>query len=432
MNFKEKQKVFSLKECEMDNHVKKDSLTGNEIVDVEFWEDLYPPKKLKQTDAGKAWADLWKEIKECWDIRPPKKKKEKHPSVRAVNPYKQPCTVKMYYTSSRKNHLEFLRNYMPQRNKEEVVEKPELFNMAYDSVPDELIEEYIAKADARGFKIILSPESQNVPMKVLARTFIQRLEKITGHHFDWFGVTHTNTDHIHCHLLINGVDRQTGETIRFKRNLVQSGFRDFASDICTSIVGPRSKEMIEQARSHLPESRRYTKIDEAIKNSRGYFTFDTPENINDILYEASITTSNDSFQKRLGFLCSIGLAHCYSHSIPPVYFLEKGWAEKLKSEGRYNTYLAGRDLLKYVSKQSYRMYTSDMGMVEGVVTKIYRMNDEDIWNNAIIVENESKNVAWYIPVMNIDDGITMNQYVQVFCEKSQHGKFMPTTRILNK
>lgn len=41
----------------------KDSITGEKVIDYDFLgKKLYPPKKLRMTDAGKAFARMWAEI----------------------------------------------------------------------------------------------------------------------------------------------------------------------------------------------------------------------------------------------------------------------------------------------------------------------------------------------------------------------------------
>lgn len=95
-----------------------------------------------------------------------------------------------------------------------VEEKPDLFNDKYDVVPESVILKYENEADDLGFKFILSPESQNVDMKFLVRQFVKNLETITGHKFSWMAVTHTDTGHIHSHLLI----RRLNNSLNFKFN----------------------------------------------------------------------------------------------------------------------------------------------------------------------------------------------------------------------
>lgn len=53
----------------------KDSITREEIIDYDFFgKKLYPPKKTRLTDAGKAFARMWAEIDRIYFPR----KKLKH------------------------------------------------------------------------------------------------------------------------------------------------------------------------------------------------------------------------------------------------------------------------------------------------------------------------------------------------------------------
>lgn len=115
------------------------------------------------------------------------------------NSRKQRVTFKLSYSHSLKAHKKYIETYMPQKNKDEVSEKPALFGSDID--------EYNAHMVGTHFKCIISPESQNVDLQLLSRKFIERLERFTGYELYWEGCIHSNTDHRHAHIAINGVDR---------------------------------------------------------------------------------------------------------------------------------------------------------------------------------------------------------------------------------
>ena len=83
----------------------KDEITGNEVIDYDFLgKKLYPPRKLKMTDAGKEIAALFRELDRMYY---PSKNKSHDFSANyrrsgGSTAYKQPCVVKMYYTDSKK------------------------------------------------------------------------------------------------------------------------------------------------------------------------------------------------------------------------------------------------------------------------------------------------------------------------------------------
>lgn len=416
--------------------MKKDSLTGTEVIDYDFLgKKLYPPQKLKETDASKAVAMLFKALDSFYY---PSKKKEKHKDFfafvgrrggRGRGEQKQPCMVKMFYTDSKKAHKEFLRNYMPQKNRKEVEDKPKLFNEEYDEVPEEVILDYEENMDKRGFKFIISPESQKVPMKELVRQFVKNLENATGFKFTWLAVVHTNTEHIHSHLLINGIDKKTGKKIeRFPPEIIKSVSREMASNICTALVGERSSEQIEMSRQKLPYAKRWTKIDERISLGGKFYNFDTTRIVGNGEFESSVQTEDDIEIQRLNSLVEMGLAIHYKKT-PRIYYLEKGWKEKLRAIGRYNTFLEARSKLRFTLYHNLELYSGETGEIEGIISKVYNMNDEDIWNNAVVIENKNLNKAWYVPTRIKVKQEDVGKFISVRAEKNQRGKIRPLLTI---
>lgn len=405
----------------------RDSITGEEVIDYDFFgKKLYPPKKLRQTDAGKEVAALFRELDRfCY----PRAKNNKTSFIRGHAAQKQPCVVKMYYTENKHDHVEFLRNYMPQKNKREVEDKPKLFNAIFDEVPESEILKYEADADKLGFKFIISPESQNIDMKSMVRQFVKNLESVTGHTFSWMAVTHTDTGHIHSHLLINGIDRKTKERFRFEHGIVKSVARGLAVDICTGLVGSRSQEQIKVARQNLPYAKRWTKLDEHIVDCHGYTEFPIPRLVSGCEFEASKTTADELEIQRLNSLVQMGFAMHYDKNTPPVYYLEKGWKEKLRAIGRYNTYLDARSKLRLTPFYNLELYDAEMGEVEGIVSLIYNMDDEYVWSNAVVIENKKLNRAWYVPTrIKLKDG-DLGKFISVRAEKNQKGKLRPLITI---
>ena len=80
---------------------------------------------------------------------------------------------------------------MPQENKNEVLDKPRLFGTENSEYESAKVPEH--------FKFIISPENQNVNLKVLASEFIRRVETMTGYKLLWQGAVHTDTAHRHAH-----------------------------------------------------------------------------------------------------------------------------------------------------------------------------------------------------------------------------------------
>lgn len=410
----------------------KDKLTGNEIIDYDFFgKKLIPPKKRKETDVGKAIERLLRELDYFYYSPSKKEKKEYH--FRSGNIRKQPCTVKMYYTKDKTTHKQFLREYLTQNNKSEVIDKPTLFNDEYEVVPESEILNYEKNMVETGFKFIISPESQKVPMKQLAREFVKQLEKVTGHKFRWMAAVHTNTEHIHCHVLINGADKETGYEFRFSPNIVKEVARGLASDICTQMIGERSREMIEAARKRLPFQKRWTTIDDQIANYGGYYSFDSIRKLDGNEYEAMKVTDDEIEIQRLNTLVEIGLAKCFEKEQPRRYYLEKNWKDKLKTIGRYNTYLKARNSLRWTPFYNLEQYTGETGEISGVLSQIYNMDYEGAMSNAIVIENKKLNKAWFIPTrIKLTNEEDLGKVISIKAEKNAKGKLKPLITIHSK
>lgn len=141
---------------------------------------------------------------------------------------------------------------MPQLDKDEVIEKPKLFNNSND---EDIVEKYKEKMSRKFFKIIVSPESQNVNIKALAITLMARLEFATGYNFRWLCVEHRNTDHPHAHILIDGTSKD-GREIKISNSFKTKIIRNMAREVCTIMVGERSNEMVQMEAKKIPELNR--------------------------------------------------------------------------------------------------------------------------------------------------------------------------------
>lgn len=396
-----------------------------DVVDYDFINlKLNPPKRVKVTDLGLETERFLREADSLFRHRG--SKKIQFPKGRGVYNQKQPCMVKMYYGNDKQSHIAFLKNYMPQKNKDDVVEKPSLFNSNYDCVPDDVILDYETTASERFFKFIVSPENPKVPLKHLVRSLIVQIEKSCGLKLKWFAVEHHNTDHPHAHILIDGIDRNTLKGFRFDRLFVKDTARTLASNLCTSLVGPRSKEQIKASLDKLPEAYRYTRYDDDIDSVALHY--EKPKESDGFLYESEIICRNDIMLRRLCCLANMGLARKYSGHIPAIFYLEKGWKEKLKNIGRYNTFLSARSALRYTTACNLERYTMETGSVKGIITQRFVMDDEGIWNNAIVIENRKLNKAWYVPLSMKPDEALLGTAVECSLEKSQNGKLRPSLR----
>ena len=400
-----------------------------DTINYDFWDvKKTSNKKIKQSDASKEIEKMFEELSEMIYIPKSKKKdKKQHFSGRLSNINNQRCIVKMTYGNKKESHINFLRSYMIQADKDDVVEKPKYFDQTYDEVPDFVIDTYESIATPLYFKFILSPEDSRVPIKTLAREFIKSLQLQTGYSLNWKAVKHKNTDHPHAHILINGKDKRNGKLIKRISPTIIRNAHLFAEQICTKLIGPVTKEQLEIRKNKTFSARRWTDIDEKIKNCLLPFQYISEDEIE---YTNRIATDDLLLKKRLDYLVEMGLAISFTKNFPPEYYLEKGWDKKLHTVGRYNSFLDARSNLLFSTPNILEQYTPLNGKVQGLVSKIYSMNDEDIWTNAIVIENMKTKKAYYIPLKNPVAENILHKYVNVECKKNQSGKISPRITVI--
>ena len=301
----------------------------------------------------------------------------------------QRVVVKCRFGKSLAGHKKYLNVYMVQKDKDEVDEKPRLFG--------DDVEEYKKNMVANCLKFIVSPENDKVPLELLCHQLMERCKLETGLDFYWVGAIHKNTGQKHAHILVNGVDR-FGREVRFPRNLVRNKMREISCEYATGFVGERTKEEIEIAKSRSVESLRYTKLDDEIA------MFEEMTR-NDIL------PFNVESQKRLRFLHQQGLADFDCNT--GRYSLVDDWKETLCIQGRYNTFLQEKKNAKAKNcRLEFFGKGSNANFVSGKVEKIITMDDENVWNNALIVRSEEK--MFYVPIFKKIQGLKCGE--RIVCE----------------
>ena len=407
---------------------------------MEFSEEDYEyitSSRKKKLNDGLEMEKLFKTLakitapksdKKCY-FKKGSKGKKVHFSGRLSNNYSQSCIVKMTYGTTKEAHKNFFRSYMVQENKNEVTEKPKYFDAEYDEVPESELKKYESEMTDLYFKFILSPESKNVPLKELARSFIKNLQLQTGYSFSWKAVIHCNTEHPHCHILINGKDSKTRRMIkRISPRIIRNAHLS-AEQICTNLVGAVTSEELELRKEKSITASRWTKFDEKILqvSTTTHFTSN-----NGTVYSGVITPSEVSIEKRLKTLVDIGIAIAVHQNDSIIYYLEKDWDKKLRSIGRYNSFLTARSNLLYSAPGVLEQYSPELGRIHGYVSKIFIMDDETVWNNAIVVENKITKKAYYVPLKNPPSRNLIHQLITVECIRNQNGKLSPKIQVIGK
>jgi hypothetical protein len=303
----------------------------------------------------------------------------------------------MHYSKSMQAHLKQINEYLIREGAGRAGKGAELYG-----TPEQ---EYRAHMADKNFRIFLSPGSNNVPLEALTKTFMKKLELQTGYQLYWVAADHHNTAHNHTHILINGTDKN-GRDVFFPRDLVKTLMRESARDICTSLIGPRSKADMAMEKQAVLTANRYTYLDDTIKT----MTIEQKIDCGRILKD------RDRYTARLDHLRTLGLCDWKDGS----YVLASGWEETLKTVSRYNTFLDARK--RYKDGSRVVLYESAMGKRTGVITKIYK-TDEVSDNHAVLLES-ADGKSYFIPLFR-KPAVREGEAVEVMPKRNERGRLSP-------
>lgn len=295
----------------------------------------------------------------------------------SANQKDQRVMFKVSHSSSMQAHDKYLSTYMPQENKNEVLDKPRLFGTESS--------EYEAAKVPEHFKFIVSPENQNVNLKVLASEFIKRVETMTGYRLFWQGAVHTDTAHRHAHICINGKDRN-GKRVYFQPEMIRRTMRETLSYIATQMVGERTHQEILAAQKNLAVSRRWTKLDEELEKYSG---------------KISSRLLSPEMQSRLSFLSEMNLAERKAG----FYELKPGWKDVLVATGRYNTFL------EEYRKSGGKLELYAGGGIGGTVKNVISFDKDESWNDALVIRTGESLV--YVPVWQLKKDDLLGKTVEI-------------------
>jgi hypothetical protein len=328
----------------------------------------------------------------------------------------QRCIVKCRIGKDITAHRKFLKEYMPQKNKDGVEEKPEVFGAGIAG--GACFAAYERGMTGKHFKFIISPENRNVDMGVLVRALVKHMETGTGRRFSWLAAVHADTAHKHAHLLVNGVDK-SGSDIRLSRAFITRTMRETARRICTRMVGKRTREETEAERAGLYKRNGYCALDGRLE------AYEYKAEDGEGRYGSEIRIKRETeLGRRLGHLEELGLAR-RKEGTKDTYLLESGWRETLRGIGRYNSFLKAR---REVGGK-LTLYDKGVGEIRGKVTKRYVMNDEENWNHAIVIEDGERGKAWYVPLYYEPEREMENKEVRCEMKENQKGLLTPSIRM---
>ena len=281
-------------------------------------------------------------------------------------------------------------------------------------------EEMKATASDLNFRIVISPENENVDCEKLTKLFMDKLETVTGFNMKWVSVVHYDKRVQHSHVFIDGVDLN-GREIRFSPDVISHRMRDWCKDIATSMVGHQSEREIKEKRDKEIFKDRVVGLDRVFNKiiSSGQIY-----KVSDIL--SSFSGNNlIRVSKRLEHLSTLGLVSKTGNDV----VFQHGWYSNLNNQTRYNMFLDGRQNLKYSSIYDYDLFNKDSGKIGGVVSRVFEA-DKDIWNTAVVLEAADGN-SFYVPLY-YKTSLKEGDHIIIYPEKNQKGLLKPDVEISNK
>jgi len=324
---------------------------------------------------------------------------------------RQKCVVKMNYSKSIKAHYKQLNEYLVREGTDIDGGRAKLYGTD--------LQEYKSNIVEKNFRIFLSPQSDKINLNDMTEQFIKKLEQQTGYTFYWQAANHYNTAHPHAHLLINGRDKN-GKEVDIPRDIVKTFMREYARDICTQQIGYRTAFEIALEKEKELEARRFTKLDQNIKELGG----DSGK-----IYTNQIYSDRERVLIRLENLRKLGMC-TYDNG---AYQLSAQWEENLRANARYNTFLTARSDLKYTDPSKLKVYTGEHGIISGKVTKIYKLEDDASDNHAVVIESLDGKAAYFVPLFKapmLHDGkdksrLKEGEFVSIKTYETQRGRLTP-------
>ncbi|MDR0709370.1 MAG: DUF3363 domain-containing protein [Spirochaetaceae bacterium] len=323
---------------------------------------------------------------------------------------RQKCVAKMQYSSSLDAHRVQLEKYLCREGTERDGSRAKLYGTD--------LEEYRQNMAGKNFRIFLSPQSDRIDLSALAERFVMKLEASTGYKLYWQAANHYNTAHPHAHLLINGRDKN-GKEVEFPRDVVKTFMREYARDICTAQIGPRTLKDLELEKEQELTANRFTSVDKKIKAlCGGTFRVNIADKDRD----------RERILTRLVYLQKLKLC-VYKDG---GYKLSPRWEDDLKANGRYNSFLKARTVLRYSPPSSLRLYSGLEGSITGKAVKVYRTDGDASDNHAVVLEGLDGK-AYFVPLFKKPEfregdkktALREGDFISVRTYETQRGRLTP-------
>ena len=200
-----------------------------------------------------------------------------------------------------------------------------------------------SKKEKRHFRIIISPERNNLDLTDFTKYIVSEIERSTGYSLRWAAANHYNTDHHHSHLIIRGIDNK-GRDVRIPKALIRAELRKYAIQYSNSILGMKTEPELYETVYKMSVSKNVTQIDRNIY----YKCKDKPL---DNGYHIYIPKTSEEIS-RLKYLSSINYAQPIVINNKSAFRVKKDFIHSLRSEQErkdltklHNTVITG-DLLR--------------------------------------------------------------------------------------
>lgn len=252
-----------------------------------------------------------------------------------------------------------------------------------------------SRDDRHHFRMIISPEKGHDidDFQSYVRDVMVKAEKDLGTDLDWVSAVHYDTDDIHAHVIIRGVNDRNQDLV-IARDYIAFGFRSRAQERATELMGERSVDDIQKSIEKEVEALRVTSLDRFIENN-----MDADRAI-DVRKENNFGKSQHYEQVikgRLRYLESTGLASQYP---PGVYTLEEGYRDtlyNLQSRGDILRQLHGKvDEQQLESLSLYSIKSGESEIIEGFVRE-GGFSDEISDKRYLVIEDMDTHLH-YVPV----------------------------------
>ena len=221
--------------------------------------------------------------------------------------------------ASLRDHLKYISRDTAGKDGEKAV----LFNAQEDGLDGKGFLE-LCKDDRHHWRFIVSPENghQIEDFQGYVRSVMVLVEKDLQTSLQWSAAVHYDTDDIHAHVIVRGVNDR-GADLVIGQDYVKEGFRRRAQQVATELLGERSLEEIQKSQEREVDALRVTSLDRFIEKQVGEGrSLDVRAKVNfgkSLFYEGLI-------KGRLRFLAASGLA---AEQPPGVFALKENYQDEL-------------------------------------------------------------------------------------------------------